>query len=74
VIYTVGWDKDADPNTVYGTTVEPLPFEAMTVYAHRNGQSREQDPAYQEYLRHYQTRQRNPSKFWNSIKQWPQNP
>ena len=73
VIYTVGWDKDADLNTVYGDVVEPLPFEAMTVYALRNGESRPLDPAYVEYLREYQTRQRNPTKFWRSIQQWKRN-
>ncbi len=27
-----GWAKDRDPNTAYSTTVEPLPFHAMSVY------------------------------------------
>ena len=26
--YSVGWDKDADPNNVAADTVEPLPAEA----------------------------------------------
>ena len=70
VIYTVGWDKDADLNTVYGDTVEPLPFEAMTVYAHRDGEPRPLDPEYVQYLNQYQTRRRNPSRFWRSVQQW----
>ncbi|RLS82901.1 MAG: hypothetical protein DWI02_01395 [Planctomycetota bacterium] len=70
VLYTVGWDKDADLNTVYGDTVEPLPFEGMTVYAHRDGELRPLDPAYQAYLREYQTRQRNPNPYWKSLQQW----
>lgn len=74
VIYTVGWDKDADQNTIYGECVEPLPFEAMTVYAHRDGESRPLDAAYVEYLRTYQTRRRNPSTFWKSIQQHSRNP
>ncbi len=69
VIYSVGWDKDADPNTVYGNTVEPLPFQAMTDYAHQNGDSRPLDPDYCNYLREYQTRTRNPSKFWKRLHQ-----
>jgi len=72
VIYTVGWDKDADPNTVYGCSVEPMPFEAMTDYAHRDGLPRPMDAEYEQYLREYQTRQRNPTKFWRTIQNWPQ--
>ena len=70
VLYSVGWDKDADLNTVYGDTVEPLPFEGMTVYAHRDGESRPVDPGYAQYLRDYQTRQRNPAGFLKQIKRW----
>jgi tetratricopeptide (TPR) repeat protein len=70
VLFSVGWDKDADPNTVYGDTVEPLPFEGMTVYAHRDGEPRPVDPGYAQYLRDYQTRQRNPAGFLKRIKQW----
>ena len=69
MLYTVGWDKDADLNTVYGDTVEPLPFEGMTVYAHRDGETRPLDPTYQTYLREYQTRQRNPNPYWKSVQQ-----
>ena len=70
VLYSVGWDKDADLNTVYGDTVEPLPFEGMTVYAHRDGESRPVDLGYAQYLRDYQTRQRNPAGFLKQIKRW----
>ncbi len=70
VLYSVGWDKDADLNTVYGDTVEPLPFEGMTVYAHRDGEPRPVDPAYAQYLKDYQTRQRNPERFLKRVKQW----
>jgi hypothetical protein len=32
VLHNVGWDKDADLNTVYGQTVNPLPFSGMNGY------------------------------------------
>ena len=67
VLYSVGWDKDADLNTVYGDTVEPLPFEAMTVYAHRDGESRPMDADYEKYLREYQTRKKSPARFWKQM-------
>lgn len=70
VLYSVGWDKDADLNTVYGDTVEPLPYEAMTVYAHQDGESRPLDPPYVRYLQEYQTRKRNPQTYWKSVQHW----
>ncbi len=32
LLFVDGWAKDADPNTVTGSTVEPLPFHAMRNY------------------------------------------
>jgi hypothetical protein len=64
VIYNVGWDKDCDLNTVYGETVEPMPFRDMTVY----GQVRPADEDYERYLKMYQTRRRSRSAYWNQIR------
>jgi len=67
VIQNVGWDKDADLNTVYGQNTEPLPFRAMTDYAVQEGEARVVDPAYGEYLRTYQTRRQNRARFWKEL-------
>ena len=32
VLHSVGWDKDADLNTLSGQTVQPLPFREMASY------------------------------------------
>ena len=56
IIRNVGWDKDADLHTVYGQTVEPLPFLEMSGYPWPTGESLPNTPAYQDYLRTYQTR------------------
>jgi hypothetical protein len=32
LMHNVGWDKDADIHTVYGQTVEPLPYREMASY------------------------------------------
>lgn len=32
ILHNIGWDKDADLNTVYGDTVEPLPYIDMAAY------------------------------------------
>ncbi len=68
VIYNVGWDKDADLNTIYGQNVEPLPFRAMKSYPYEPDQQFPTTPAHLEFLRKYQTRQQNPGSFWNQIR------
>lgn len=67
ILYNVGWDKDADLNTVYGQSSEPLPFREMTVYPHRDGEARPVDPEYAEYLKAYQTRYQNRARFWKEL-------
>ncbi len=56
LLYTDGWIKDADLNTAFGNTVEPLPFHAMKGYPYAPGESYPADPARQRYLREYNTR------------------
>ncbi len=68
VIYNVGWDKDSDMNTVYGESVEPLPFEGMTTYSHRDGEPRPLDEEYVRYLNTYQTRSQSRPLFWNELR------
>lgn len=70
VLYDVGWDKDCDQHTVYGETSEPLPFEAMTEYAYKDGADRPMDEAYAKYLKTYQTRTRPRGPFWNKIRRY----
>ncbi len=69
VIYNVGWDKDSDMNTVYGESVEPLPFGGMTTYSHRDGEPRPLDDEYARYLKQYQTRTQSRPLFWNEMRQ-----
>lgn len=68
VIENVGWDKDCNLNTVYGDSVEPLPFQAMTEYGFIDGEPREVDPAYADYLKRYQTRQQPPRAFRSAVR------
>jgi tetratricopeptide (TPR) repeat protein len=57
VLYNVGWDKDADLNTVYGQSSEPYPYKAMTQYPQAPENSEPSSAEYQQYLRTYQTRE-----------------
>jgi tetratricopeptide (TPR) repeat protein len=57
-LYAHGWAKDGEPNTAFSKTVEPMPYRAMEDY-HQASEGREMlGPAYEEYLREYQTRPR----------------
>ncbi len=59
LLYSVGWDKDANLETVLGQSSEPLPFAQMTAYPWRAAEQTPDSPDYREYLRKYQTRQQS---------------
>ncbi|MCA9031089.1 MAG: CRTAC1 family protein, partial [Planctomycetaceae bacterium] len=65
VIYSVGWDKDAQMHTVYGQSSEPLPFHEMSSYPYI--ESPPDTPEYREYLRTYQTRTLNNAEFRKAL-------
>ena len=67
IIRNVGWDKDADLNTVLGQTVEPLPFRAMQSYPYGVDDPFPDAPEHRSYLNEYQTRIQNPFRFWKQI-------
>jgi len=51
-----GWAKDADANTAFSQTVEPLPFHAMSAYPYPASEHYPNDPAHQAYRTQYNTR------------------
>ena len=53
LLYVDGWAKDADANTAYSQTVEPLPFHGMTGYPYGPN---ERFPDRGTYQRDYNTR------------------
>ena len=68
VLYNVGWDKDADLNTVYGQSSEPYPFKAMSRYPIAPDESQPSSPEYQQYLRDFQTREYIPFRFRDAVR------
>lgn len=68
VLHNVGYDKDADLNTVYGQTAEPLPFLEMKSYPYEPGQSFPDSPAHRRYLDEYQTRTQPQRNFWTAVR------
>jgi hypothetical protein len=55
-LHAVGWDKDGDPKTAAGTTVEPLPFRAMEAYPYQAGEAFPWTPELEALAREFQTR------------------
>ncbi len=66
ILHNVGYDKDADLNTVYGQFVEPLPFRAMQGYPDSTGAEYPDSDTHRDYLSRFQTREQSRAKFWNS--------
>jgi tetratricopeptide (TPR) repeat protein len=66
LLFNVGWDKDCDLNTIYGETVEPLPFNTGGGYSYSADEHLRDASRYQRYLRTYQTRTQDPAAFWQA--------
>ncbi|HTQ56818.1 MAG TPA: FG-GAP-like repeat-containing protein [Bryobacteraceae bacterium] len=56
LLFVDGWAKDADPNTAYSRTVEPLPFHAMSQYPYKAGEHYPDDAFHSQYRERYNTR------------------
>ncbi len=51
-----GWAKDADANTAFSQTVEPLPFHGMSRYPYPDGETFPRDAIHAKYQQQYNTR------------------
>ncbi len=56
ILYSDGWDKDGDINTLTSQTVEPLPFHGMSAYPYPETEHYPDDEAHQRYRLEYNTR------------------
>ena len=56
ILYTDAWLKDADLNTAAGSTVEPLPFHAMSRYPYGADEAFPGDTAHRRFIETYNTR------------------
>ncbi len=56
LLFVDGWAKDADANTAYSQTVEPLPFHGMSQYPYKDGEHFPDDAAHRQYRAQYNTR------------------
>lgn len=69
-LYSFGWDKDADLNTVFGQTVAPMPFAEMRSYPYVE-QEYPDTPELREYMKEFQTRRVDPGAYWKQLLQAP---
>jgi hypothetical protein len=51
-----GWAKDADPNTAFSQSVNPLPFHAMSSYPYKPNEQFPADIEHRQYMRDTLTR------------------
>ena len=56
ILYSDGWDKDGDINTLTSQTVEPLPFHGMSAYPYPKTEHYPDSEAHRQYQREYNTR------------------
>jgi tetratricopeptide (TPR) repeat protein len=67
ILHCVGWDKDADLNTVHGQAVEPLPYRQMPAYPYESTGEFPTTPEHKDYLKTYQTREASRMWFWRHL-------
>lgn len=67
VLHLIGYDKDADLNTVTGQSAEPYPFDKMSSYPWGPDESFPDSEKHRKYLDRYQTRKQNWGRYWNSV-------
>ena len=56
ILYSDGWDKDGDINTLTSQTVEPLPFHGMSTYPYPDTEHYPNGAAHRRYQLEYNTR------------------
>ena len=66
LLHCVGWDKDADLNTILGQDTEPLPYNGMRKYPYTSAEKNWETSEFQEYFSDYQTRRSSWGGFWKS--------
>jgi tetratricopeptide (TPR) repeat protein len=69
LLYSVGWDKDANLLTVLGEVVEPLPFRAMSRYPWPDDEPLPAHSSDEAYLRGGPARRQSPG-FWTAIRRY----
>lgn len=56
ILFSDGWDKDGDINTLFSQTAGPLPFHGMSAYPYPEGENYPDDLEHVRYQLEYNTR------------------
>jgi tetratricopeptide (TPR) repeat protein len=56
LVFVDGWSKDADANTAFGDSVEPLPFHGMSRYPYPSSEHFPNDVAHRAWRKEYNIR------------------
>ncbi|QDU37802.1 hypothetical protein Mal4_21190 [Maioricimonas rarisocia] len=70
ILHNIGWDKDADLNTLYGATAGPLPFRGMTAYPYVAPEQFPQTERHRRDMREFHTRRTGDRDFRRLIRNW----
>jgi hypothetical protein len=68
LIHSVGWVKDGDLNTAFGSTVLPLPFHGMKSYPASKSDTYPNNPELQKYNREFNTRIVTGNEYLNAVR------
>ncbi|MCP4173989.1 MAG: CRTAC1 family protein [Fuerstiella sp.] len=68
VLTNVGYDKDADLNTIYGQSSEPFPFRAMSRYPFSPDDQVPNTAEYRQYVDGWQTREYSLNEFRDALR------
>ncbi|MFG0334929.1 MAG: CRTAC1 family protein, partial [Maioricimonas sp. JB049] len=68
ILHNIGWDKDADLNTLYGATAEPLPFRGMSTYPYVAPEQFPETERHRRDRREYHTRRTGSRDFRQLIR------
>ena len=68
MIRSVGWVKDGDLNTAFGSSVMPLPYHGMSSYPPSAKDKYPDDPELHKYHREYNTRVVTRDSYLNALK------
>ena len=68
LIRSVGWVKDGDMNTAFGSSVMPLPFHGMSSYPPSEKDKYPDDPELKKYHQEYNTRIVTRDGYLNALK------
>lgn len=70
IMHNIGWDKDADLNTLYGATADPLPYRGMSTYPYVAPETFPMSERHRRDMDEFHTRRTGDRTFRQLIRAW----